>query len=168
MTRPVNVDLELHQDKYRSCRGFGSLRDDVRRKSDLNHEGDSIAVAANHARSKRGFVVVAHQDVVAGLRVKRRIAGAGAVRDPALHDEIGSDAGGVVPEVVGTGSCFHDDDRRVVIDRSGSSSDAPSVVTSRSHVTADSPGSGPTRRHVDSQNCRSGGVSPTAPDPLGS
>ena len=61
---------------------------------------NAILVAADDASLERGFFVVADEDNVAGLRVERRVIAPWSVADPGLHDEVGSDGGGVVPEVV--------------------------------------------------------------------
>ena len=64
---------------------------------------DAIAVAANDACPTWWFVVVADENPIAGLRVEAGILGARPVADPGLHHQIGTDAVGVVPEVVGGG-----------------------------------------------------------------
>jgi hypothetical protein len=63
----------------------------------------AIAVAANDARPTWRFVVVADENPIAGLGVEAGILGPRPVADPGLHDQIGTDAVGVVPEVVGGG-----------------------------------------------------------------
>ena len=61
----------------------------------------AIAVAANDARPTWRFVVVADENPVAGLGVEAGILGPRPMADPGLHDQIRTDAVGVVPEVVG-------------------------------------------------------------------
>ena len=61
---------------------------------------DAVVVAADDACLERGFFVVADEHDVARLGVEGRVVAAWAVADPGLHDEVGSDGRGVVPEVV--------------------------------------------------------------------
>ena len=65
---------------------------------------DAVLVAADDASLERGFFVVADEHDVAGLGVECRVIAAWSVADPGLHDEVGSDGGGVVPEVVLAGA----------------------------------------------------------------
>lgn len=110
------------------------------RVCDLNENRNAVALPANHVSPQRRFLIVAYRDLVAELRIEGRIVGARSVRQPAIDDEVGSDRGGVVPEVVGIGGCSHDHDRRVAAGRLAKPVRARSAVTPRSHVTADGPG----------------------------
>lgn len=67
---------------------------------EVDLDPNAILVAADDASLERGFFVVADEHDVAGLWVERRVIAPRSVADPGLYDEVGSDGGGVVPEVV--------------------------------------------------------------------
>lgn len=75
----------------------------VDKEAEVEFGPHAIAIAAHDARPAWRFVVVADENRIAGLGVKARVLGPRAVADPGLHDQIGTDAVGVVPEVVGGG-----------------------------------------------------------------
>ncbi len=60
-----------------------------------------ISVAAKDDGAHRRLLLVADENLIAGLGIKRRVSGAGAVRDPALNDKVAVDGVRVVPQVIG-------------------------------------------------------------------
>jgi hypothetical protein len=63
-----------------------------------------VAVAANDSASIRRFLVVAEGHLVGRSGIEVRVVGPGAVRDPALNDQVASDLVGVVAKVVALSS----------------------------------------------------------------
>ena len=49
------------------------------RVCDLNEDRDPVALPANHTGAERRFLLVTYRDLVARLRIERRIVGARAV-----------------------------------------------------------------------------------------
>ena len=94
------------------------------RRFAIDLDPDPDAVTANDPSSVGGFLVVAEGDLVRGLGVKAGVVRAGAVRDPALDDQIPPDLIGVVSKVVALVS--HDADVTV-----GAARPRPGFVSGR-------------------------------------